>query len=121
MQWLLLVIGTIIVVECFILLPVGKYAIRMLTVVRKVAYTIRSPKISDHWKERVLPSYAGQLFKTSILLFAIVCLALSPMLVLSIAADSAGLDFTAFLTSMTGVFASTGIAIVYFSLRNRLR
>lgn len=120
MHWMLLFIGTIIVVECFIRLPIGENAKRMLDTVGKISRTIRSPRISDHWKERVLPAYAGQLFKTSIGLFALVCLALLPMMAIGLAAHAAGLSFMAFMTTVTAILGSTFFAIVYVLIRKRL-
>lgn len=56
------------VVELFLRLPflgqietVNRGAMRALSVVR-------SPRISDHWKEKVLPSYAGEILRASLAL-----------------------------------------------------
>ncbi len=116
----MLLIGTILVVECFFRLPLAANLARLRGVVGKIVHTMRSSKISDHWKERVLPAYAGKLFSSSIVLFAIVCLALSPMIIVGIGADMAGLDFMAFLMTMTAIVASTVFAILYVVVRRRL-
>ena len=91
----------------------------MLNTVGKVSNTIRSSKISDHWKEQVLPVYAVRLFKSSITLFALVCIALGPMLFVGALAAVAGYDFLAFLREISAIVASTGFAILYVLIRQR--
>lgn len=120
MLWIVLFAGTAVVVECFMRLPVGGQARIMLDTMRRVTRTLRSPRISDHWKERVLPVYAGRLLKTSVILFVLVCLAIAPMLIAGLAADAAGLPFMTFLTSAGAILGSTVFAVVYVSVRKRL-
>jgi len=58
--------GVIVFVELIRLLPVTKHAYRILGVVQKALSVLKTPSISDHWKEKVLPCYSRQLIMSSI-------------------------------------------------------
>lgn len=119
MQWLLLILGTMLVVECFFRLPMANLASRLNVLIKKIMHTIGSQRISDHWKELVLPTYAGQLFLLSLNLFAVMCLALSPMLLIGIVGELADLKFSAFLATPLAIVISTAFAIAYAVLRKK--
>lgn len=119
-MWALLALGTILAVEGFLRLPVLKQATALQSLLQKISRTIASPHISDHWKERVLPRYAGQLFMLSITLFGLVCLAVSPFLLLGLLAGLAEVDFLGFMSTLPAIGASTALAIVYAIARKRL-
>ncbi|MCR9104244.1 MAG: hypothetical protein NXI15_03060 [Gammaproteobacteria bacterium] len=121
LNWALLVLCTLLAVEGFFRLPLGVQVAQLQLLLKKITHTLSSPKISDHWKEKVLPNYAGQLFLFSIKLFLIVMLAISPFLVLGIIADIAGLEFMRFLASWSAIGASTLLAIAYVFVRRRMR
>ncbi len=120
LYWALLVLCTLLAVEGFFRLPLGALVAQLQALLQKITHTLGSPKISDHWKEKVLPNYAGQLFMLSIKLFVTVCLAISPFLVAAVLCGFAGLAFTSFLASWAAIGASTMLAIVYAVIRKRI-
>ena len=120
MAWGLLVVGTIAVVECFIALPLLNRAKFLTKLLNKITWVLRSSSVSDHWKERVLPVYAGKLFSSSILLFFWVMIGVLPMIVLVVIAELLELPMLSLVSSMYGLIGSTVVAIVYVYLRQRV-
>ena len=120
MAWALLVLGTFCVVECFIRLPLLKSARRLTDLLGKITAVLRSSSISDHWKEKILPVYAGRLFTGSVAVFAWVVLGLMPMVALVFIAESVDVPLLPLVSSLSGLAASTAVAVVYALLRNRV-
>lgn len=120
MLWALLILGTVLAVEGFFRLPLGAEVKRLQRLLQKISHTISTPTISDHWKEKVLPNYAGQLFVLSIKLFVIVCLAISPFFLIGLLAGIVGIPFMAFLATPIAIGASTALATLYAVVRIRI-
>ncbi len=120
MEWLLLVIGTILVVECFLRTPLLASVKALQALLGKIMATLKSSAISDHWKEKVLPVYAGRLFSLSIKLFILVLVAMVPMIVIAVLADWRDIPLVLLLSSWIGIAASTGFAVIYIIVRNRV-
>ena len=120
MVWILLVVGTICVVECFIRLPLVSRLKSLQNLVTRIVGVLKSSSISDHWKEKVLPVYAGKLFLLSIQLFLLVVAALLPMFVLAWAVQFTSVPLMQLLTTWSGMLASTVIAVLYIFARNRV-
>ena len=119
MDWLFLLIGSICFVELFIRLDSISQIQTLTDILTKVARVIRSPGISDHWKEKVLPCYALALFKQSLLIFAIliVCFLIFPLLgLLSYFLDG---KFLSLSTSLPGIAVTTGMAGCYAFVRSK--
>lgn len=120
MQWALLVLGTVLVVEGFIRLSVPARAGNLLKFVQKIMRTIMADAISDHWKERVLPVYAWRLFRNSTTLFMFICLSIVPMIGIGMASEAFGQPFFGLLASPLGLAGSTLVAVPYVMIRKRL-
>ena len=120
MAWLLLITGTILVVECFLRTPLLDCVKTLQALLGKIMSTLKSSAISDHWKEKILPVYSGQLFLLSVKLFIFVLVALAPMIVIAILADWRDIPLVSLLSSWTGIAVSTGLAVLYVVLRNRV-
>lgn len=121
MQWALLAIATIAAVELVLRLDVAGTIRRLLTVVRKVLRIMKSDTISDHWKERAMLAYSGQMFSASLMLLAMLLLALAPFAVLAAVGTWMDIPFLALLTSAAGVLVCVAIACAYLPLRRRLK
>jgi hypothetical protein len=119
-QWALLAIATIAAVELVVRLGIGGTIRRLLAVVRKVLRIMKSDTISDHWKERAMLAYAGQMFSASLMLLAMLLLAVAPFAILAALGAWIGMPFFALLLSGTGVLFSIAIACAYLPLRRRL-
>jgi len=59
--------GVVVLVELARALPLGANLKRLAAAGRKSLGVVRSARISDHWKEKVLPSYAGGILGASLL------------------------------------------------------
>jgi hypothetical protein len=118
--WILLAIGTICVVECFIRSPLLSKVKQLTGLLGKISGVLRSSSISDHWKEKILPVYAGKLLSSSIVLFFWVALGLLPMIVLVLVAEFFDSPLLPLVSSLLGLAASTLIALIYVYLRKRV-
>lgn len=89
------------------------------TIVEKTVKVIRSPGVSDHWKEKVLPCYALHLFLKSILIFGILILSFSPFIVFSVCSLFTDGQFIELVSSFKGIAASTIIAALFAFIVSR--
>lgn len=120
MFYIWLVMGVALTVEAFVRIGFFDRATRLLATINKAMKVVSSSAISDHWKEKILPSYSGRLMADSLMLFVLMLLAFLPITLMSVAADALGAEMTQYLASWTGILVSTGIATVYVMLRKRL-
>jgi hypothetical protein len=120
-QWALLAIATIAAVELVLRLGIGDTIRRLLTVVRKVLRIMKSDTISDHWKERAMLAYSGQMLSASLMLLAMLLLAVAPFAILAAVGTWIDMPMLALLVSGTGVLVSIAIACAYLPLRRRLK
>ena len=118
-DWLFLLLGSIGFVEIFIRLDTLSQIRSLNEIVLRVTTVIRSARISDHWKQRVLPSYALALFKQSLRIFALLLACFSVFFILGFVSDSLNGHFFALTTSAAGLAASSCGALVYATLRSR--
>jgi hypothetical protein len=121
MSWLLAAALGAAFVEIFIALPVLPEAGRLFSVVAKVQRTVRSPQISDHWKEKVLIVYAGRLLQRSLILSALLLGALAAV-TLAGYAITLFLDkgFAVYMLSLEGSLVATLASLAYAFARFRL-
>lgn len=75
-------------------------------------------RISDHWKEKVLPRYAFRLFKLTMLIALYLVVAFLPFLLCHAAALAIGAPFFEFAMSWTGIVFITIVATVYGAVRS---
>ena len=61
MSYLATTIITIAVVEVFLRLPFITFVKDQALMTRKITKVISSGRISDHWKEKILPAYSGRM------------------------------------------------------------
>lgn len=121
MQWALLAVATIAVVELVLRLKVADRIHRLLVVVRKVLRVAKSDTISDHWKERAMLAYAGQMFAASLTLLVLFILILSPVAIMAAVGLWIDVPFLATVMDVAGILVSIAIACAYLPLRRRLR
>jgi len=85
----------------------------MLEVTTKVLHIVFAENISDHWKEKMVPTYAFILLKTSLLMMGIlflIILIFSLFIILSS-------KFLTLLTSLAGILISIIVSLTYIKLR----
>ncbi len=110
---ILLLLICVLSVEVFIRLNFLSLLDSMLKVTKKVTYVIPQDKISDHWKEKVVPAYALRIMKHSLQILLILLLILSLFLI----ADFFFNDFLALTLSLIGIIESIVFAFGYVYLR----
>ena len=85
----------------------------ILKVIRKVTYVISQDKISDHWKEKVVPAHALRIMKYSLQILMILFLILSLFLI----ADFFFNNFLILTLSLIGIIESIVFAFGYVYVR----
>lgn len=120
MQWLLGALSGIAFVELLMRLPFFQDLRSFGQIVTRVMAVIRSSRISDHWKEKVLPRYARHMMGKTLRLGGILLVAFAPLAILSWLADRMGVPLMAFSLSWVGIVFITVVAIGYAKLRASL-
>jgi len=82
--WVLAVVGALLSAELFQRLRIPARVRRVTIAARKAARTVRSNRVSDHWKERVLPVLARQIISESLAFFALLLCAVAPIVLLGV-------------------------------------
>lgn len=112
----ILLLGCILSIELFLRLNFLSHLNVMLVVTKKIVYIVPSKKISDHWKEKIIPIYAFKIIRASAqILFISICVAL-----FFLANDAFFNDFLKFATSIIGIIESSLFLICYFFFRKLL-
>ena len=118
--WALLLLSTLIAVELFIRLPLAANVKGLTGTMNKSFKVLKSPRISDHWKEKTMQAYSLRLFIHSILILLIIMVALLPFAVIGYLSALAGHDMAPLVESLKGIAASTVFAIGYFVIRRKI-
>ncbi|SPH23650.1 hypothetical protein DEA8626_02716 [Defluviimonas aquaemixtae] len=84
MIWIYVLVAAALASEAFLRLPLIPVIRRVTETSRKSSRVLTSKRISDHWKEKILPSYAWVIGKGSVQFFAMLCLALLPVAALGL-------------------------------------
>ena len=113
MMHLLLVLVCILSVEVFIRLNFLSHLDSILKVTKKVTYVILQNKISDHWKEKVIPAYALRIMKYSLKILLILLFIMSLFFITDFFIN----NFLAFTISLIGIIESMIFAFGYVILR----
>lgn len=85
----------------------------ILKSIKKVIHILPEASISDHWKEKVLPTYSLIIMKHSIQMFLILLFILSVFLVVDYFING----FLEFSLSLLGIAEAVVFAFGYFHLR----
>jgi hypothetical protein len=84
MTWLLLALAAILASEAMVRLPLLSQARSVIDVSGRSMRVLKSPRISDHWKEKVLPAYSARMFRGSVGFFLSLCVALVPVVLIGL-------------------------------------
>ncbi len=110
-------------VELLIRAPLYDSLQSLLHYARKSSQVIASSRISDHWKEKVLPTYSLKVFQGTLKLFAIFVVVFGLLFVLSLGLDFlflSGETTLGFLATWQGILFATVFSILYYYARRRL-
>lgn len=117
----LLLIAAALASELLLRLPLTAQVRHLLAATRKSAATIRSSRISDHWKERALPAYSLRMGMHSVLFFLLLCVVASPVVAMGLAASD-GMDrWLGLLTRPRAIALLCAGSMLYIVARVRLR
>ena len=86
----------------------------LIVISKKVMRVLKSEKISDSWKEKIIPFYAISMFKYSIKSFFIITIIVSVFFLPSFLIN----DFIYFSMSLFGIIESIVFCVAYLKIRN---
>lgn len=79
MVWVFVLVAAVLASEAFLRLPLLPVVRRVSVTARKSGRVLASKRISDHWKERILPRYSWIIGKGSVQFLGLLVLALAPV------------------------------------------
>lgn len=112
MIWLAVVLVTIAAVVAFLFSGFEAVLANYRDVSRKALRVVRSKRISDCWKERVLPVYAARLLKATLGLAWCLALLLAPVAIAAVLLSLVSVDLVGTMTSWTGLAVSLGVGML---------
>ena len=118
-NWVIITICCIFTVEILLRSKLFSTIRDMNTVYKKTIRVINNKKISDYWKEKVLPAYARLIFRISLTLMLTLILIFSPFIAIGCLAVPLNLNIQTILLSSTGLIGTTFFTIIYGLLRGR--
>ena len=122
MVYVLVSFITIIAVELFLRFPLISCVKNFSKVSKKSLKVISSKKISDHWKEKVIPVYAVKVFmltlKLTVLIICVFAGALLPVFVLEYAMVPEP-SFWVEIAKPYALILSCIVAVLYYFVRKR--
>lgn len=118
MHWLFAALAGIGFVELFMRLPVRAALTDLQRLTGRIMAVLRSGRISDHWKEKILPVYAGRLFRLTVRIALCLLAAFVPLLVLLALAAVLDVPLMAFTLSWAGIVFTTLVALVWAKARS---
>ncbi len=114
MNVLYLGVSTFIASEVFLRLPFSCCLRRIISNAAKAASVLRSRKISDEWKEKVLPAYALRIGTNSVLVFLFMLVAVSPFILSGFLLEE---DIATTMLRLDVLIGITVLGIGYISVR----
>ena len=113
MKHLILLFICFLSVEIFIKSNYISLIKSLVEVTKKAINIIFNKKISDHWKESIIPEYSSQMMKYSLQMLLIIFL----IIFIFVIADKLFSGFLEFTMSWNGIIESILIAFIYVYLR----
>ena len=120
MNYVLATVATILASESVFHLPFDRIMWASISTVRKSLAVIQSPRISDHWKERVLLRYAVLLLVNTFKVALMCSTVLGIVALVGLVGYLFGQHLFGFLMAWPGLGTMTGVSVVYIIVRGRL-
>ena len=111
-----LTIACIVAIEIFIRSGFLTYLATILQTANKVSHVIIAAKISDHWKEKVVPTYAFIIFRNSLLILAI----LIAIAMVFFGFSQLSNELIMYTLTVKGIIESVIIAYIYIKVKNMI-
>jgi hypothetical protein len=115
----LLVVSAILASEIFMRLPLMHQVTVIVGTARRSAATVRSRRISDHWKEAILPAYSVRMAGRSFYFLLLLCLAVLPVALAGLAAPGGMAHWFELLMRPFAIAIMCACSILYILVRTR--
>jgi hypothetical protein len=115
----LLVVSAILASEIFMRLPVMDQVAVIVGTARRSAATVRSRRISDHWKEIVLPAYSVRMAGRSLYCSLLLCVVALPVGLVGVAAPGGMAHWFELLMRPFAIAIMCACSILYILVRTR--
>ena len=116
MLHVLLFLGCVISIEIFFNLNFFNHLNKIISITRKVLLVMSNKEISDHRKEKVIPTYALQLMKYSLTVLLILLMIIAVFLGISLFES----NFIVYIFSWIGILESIVFVFLYLKIRSLL-
>ena len=113
LDYFYLVIACILSIELLLRLKFISYVDLIIRNMNKVFHVIISSNISDHWKEKIVPSYAFIILKNSLSILGVMFLIILLFSVFVLLSS----QFLTLILSIKGFSISIIISLIYLKLR----
>jgi hypothetical protein len=116
----LLVLSAVLASEIFLRLRLMDQVSIIAETARRSAAIVRSRRISDHWKETILPAYSARMAGRSFYFFLLICLAVVPVVLVGIAAPGGLAQWFEYLMRPFALAIMCASSILYVLVRTRI-
>ena len=116
----LLVASAVVASEILLRLPLMDQVSVIVGTARRSAATLRSRRISDHWKETVLPAYSLRMAGRSVFFFLLLCLVALPVALVGVVAPGGMAHWLELLMRPFAIAVLCICSVLYILVRTRL-
>lgn len=116
----LLVAGSVMASEVLLRLPLMDQVSVIVRTARNSSAILRSKRISDHWKEAVLPAYSLRMAGRSVFFLLMLCLVALPVALVGVVAPGGLRHWIELLTRPFALAIMCICSILYILVRTRL-
>lgn len=121
MGWVRLLLAALLASELLLRLPILPTLGRAQASAAKVGRILHSKRISDHWKQRMLPFHARIIATQSVLFLAMLCTALLPVAMLGLTHPDGVVAWGQVLMRPLNMLVLFAASAAYVAVRLRLR
>ena len=119
MDLALLAAGAILASEILLRLPLMDQVSVIVRTARRSAATVRSRRISDHWKEAILPAYSLRMAGRALFFFLLLCLVALPVALIGLVAPRGMANWLQLLMQPFSLAVLCVSSILYIVVRTR--
>jgi hypothetical protein len=118
--WLLVVVAAVLASEAFLRLPLMARIKSVSVTSQKAMRVLKSARISDHWKERILPAYALRIGLGSVTFFGLLLVALLPVVIVGLAFPGGLADWAEELMRPVVIAVLCVVSLAYIWIRLKI-
>jgi hypothetical protein len=120
MPWLRILVSAVVASELLVRFPLIPALGRARAAADKSGRLLRSKRVSDHWKERMLPVYAGAIARNSLIFFGLLCVAILPVILIGYGYPGGLTAWLSVLMKPVSIALLCALSILYLIVRTRL-